>query len=196
MALTLGILALVEAKPGKEADVEAFVKGGQAIVEQEPGTRVWYGFQGQRNDVRDLRRLRRRGGTPGPPFGSESCSACLGRPGAAREGSGSPAGRRARGEKLERPTCGPRPVAVPANRSAARLGHGDRDRARERPDGSDPHPVDEGILAPIAGRWGVRERAVAPQDESPTIRTADERHLAAADVWSLAVTPGAVTTRG
>ena len=45
MALTLGILALVEAKPGKEADVEAFVKGGQAIVEQEPGTRVWYGFR-------------------------------------------------------------------------------------------------------------------------------------------------------
>ena len=45
MALTLGILALVEAKPGKEADVEAFVKGGQAIVEQQPGTRVWYGFK-------------------------------------------------------------------------------------------------------------------------------------------------------
>jgi quinol monooxygenase YgiN len=45
MALTLGILALVEAKPGKEAQVEAFVKGGQAIVEQEPGTRVWYGFR-------------------------------------------------------------------------------------------------------------------------------------------------------
>jgi quinol monooxygenase YgiN len=45
MALTLGILALVEAKPGKESEVEAFVKGGQAIVEQEPGTRVWYGFR-------------------------------------------------------------------------------------------------------------------------------------------------------
>ena len=45
MALTLGILALVEAKPGKEADVEAFIKSGQAIVEQEPGTRVWYGFK-------------------------------------------------------------------------------------------------------------------------------------------------------
>ena len=45
MALTLGILALVEAKPGKEAQVEAFVKAGQGIVEQEPGTRVWYGFK-------------------------------------------------------------------------------------------------------------------------------------------------------
>ena len=45
MALTLGILALVAAKPGKEAEVEAFVKGGRAIVEQEPGTRAWYGFR-------------------------------------------------------------------------------------------------------------------------------------------------------
>src|SRR5262245_28329093 len=45
MALTLGILALVEAKPGKESDVAAFVKSGQEIVEQEPGTRVWYGFR-------------------------------------------------------------------------------------------------------------------------------------------------------
>ena len=45
MALTLGILALVEAKPGKESDVEAFVKAGQGIVEREPGTRVWYGFR-------------------------------------------------------------------------------------------------------------------------------------------------------
>jgi hypothetical protein len=41
MALTLGILALVEAKPGKEAQVEAFVKAGRDIVAQEPGTRVW-----------------------------------------------------------------------------------------------------------------------------------------------------------
>lgn len=45
MALTVGVLALVEAKPGKEADVEAFLRGGQAIVEQEPGTRVWYAFR-------------------------------------------------------------------------------------------------------------------------------------------------------
>jgi quinol monooxygenase YgiN len=45
MALTLGILALVEAKPGKEAEVEAFVTAGRGIVEQEPGTRVWYGFR-------------------------------------------------------------------------------------------------------------------------------------------------------
>lgn len=45
MALTLGVLALVEAKPGKEAEVEAFLRSGQGIVEQEPGTRVWYAFR-------------------------------------------------------------------------------------------------------------------------------------------------------
>ena len=45
MALTLGILALVESKPGKEAEVEAFVKSGAGIVAREPGTRVWYGFR-------------------------------------------------------------------------------------------------------------------------------------------------------
>ena len=29
----------------RKAQVEAFVKAGQGIVEQEPGTRVWYGFR-------------------------------------------------------------------------------------------------------------------------------------------------------
>jgi quinol monooxygenase YgiN len=45
MTLTVGVLALLEAKPGKEAELESFLKGGQAIVEQEPGTRVWYAFR-------------------------------------------------------------------------------------------------------------------------------------------------------
>ena len=36
MTVTLGVLALVEAKPGKEAEVEAFLQSGRAIVEQEP----------------------------------------------------------------------------------------------------------------------------------------------------------------
>jgi quinol monooxygenase YgiN len=45
MTLTLGVLAMLEAKPGKEPEVEAFLMGGQAVVEQEPGTRVWYAFR-------------------------------------------------------------------------------------------------------------------------------------------------------
>jgi quinol monooxygenase YgiN len=32
----------LEAKPGKEADVEAFLRGGLAIVEQEPATVAWF----------------------------------------------------------------------------------------------------------------------------------------------------------
>ena len=45
MPLTKGVLALLEAKPGKEADLRAFLVEGQAIAEQEPGTRVWYAFR-------------------------------------------------------------------------------------------------------------------------------------------------------
>ena len=45
MTLTLGVLALVEAKPGKEAEVEAFLESGRSIVDQEPGTVVWYAFR-------------------------------------------------------------------------------------------------------------------------------------------------------
>ena len=45
MALTVGVLALVEPKPGKEGEVKAFLETGRSIVEQEPGTVVWYAFQ-------------------------------------------------------------------------------------------------------------------------------------------------------
>jgi len=45
MALTVGVLAFLEAKPGKEAELAAFLTGGRAIVEQEPDTRVWYAFR-------------------------------------------------------------------------------------------------------------------------------------------------------
>ena len=45
MALKFGVLALVEAKPGKEQDVWDFLEGGRAIVAEEPGTRTWYAFR-------------------------------------------------------------------------------------------------------------------------------------------------------
>jgi quinol monooxygenase YgiN len=32
----------LEAKPGKEADVDKFLRGGLAIVEQEPATTAWF----------------------------------------------------------------------------------------------------------------------------------------------------------
>jgi quinol monooxygenase YgiN len=45
MALSLGVLALVEAKPGKEQEVWDFLLGGREIVNGEPGTITWYAFR-------------------------------------------------------------------------------------------------------------------------------------------------------
>lgn len=49
MALKFGLLALVEAKPGKEQDVWDFLNGGRAIVANEPDTRTWYAFRVDEN---------------------------------------------------------------------------------------------------------------------------------------------------
>jgi quinol monooxygenase YgiN len=35
----------LQAKPGKEADVEAFLRGGLAIVEDEPATTAWFAIR-------------------------------------------------------------------------------------------------------------------------------------------------------
>ena len=35
----------LEAKPGKEAEVEAFLKSGLALAQQEPATRVWFALK-------------------------------------------------------------------------------------------------------------------------------------------------------
>jgi quinol monooxygenase YgiN len=45
MPLKLGVLALLTAKPGKEAELAAFLNAGRGIVEDEAGTQVWYAFQ-------------------------------------------------------------------------------------------------------------------------------------------------------
>jgi quinol monooxygenase YgiN len=36
------LLALLEAKPGKEKEVEEFLKSAQPLAEGEPGTSTWY----------------------------------------------------------------------------------------------------------------------------------------------------------
>ena len=87
MALTLGILALVEAKPGKEAQVEAFVKGGRDIVEQEPGTRVWYGFRVDDSTFGIFDAFEDEAARSGPPERTDPCGAGYGRPRAPRQGS-------------------------------------------------------------------------------------------------------------
>ncbi|MDQ2767456.1 MAG: antibiotic biosynthesis monooxygenase [Gemmatimonadota bacterium] len=43
--VTLSIYASMEAKPGKEADVEAFLKSALPLVEAEPGTIAWFAIR-------------------------------------------------------------------------------------------------------------------------------------------------------
>jgi quinol monooxygenase YgiN len=45
MTVKLGILALLEAKPGKGDELGAFLEGGRAIAEAEEGTVTWYAFK-------------------------------------------------------------------------------------------------------------------------------------------------------
>jgi quinol monooxygenase YgiN len=41
----VALLVRLEAKPGKEADVETFLRGGLAIVQQEPATTAWFAIR-------------------------------------------------------------------------------------------------------------------------------------------------------
>ncbi|MGF6918930.1 putative quinol monooxygenase [Paraburkholderia sp. 40] len=41
----LALYVRLEAKPGKEKEVEAFLLGGLPLVEQEPATAAWFGLK-------------------------------------------------------------------------------------------------------------------------------------------------------
>jgi len=43
--VTVGLFVRMEAKPGKEAEVEAFLKSGLALVQEEPETAAWYAIR-------------------------------------------------------------------------------------------------------------------------------------------------------
>jgi len=43
--VTVALLVRLEAKPGKEADVETFLRGALPLVEQEPATITWYAIR-------------------------------------------------------------------------------------------------------------------------------------------------------
>jgi quinol monooxygenase YgiN len=45
MAVQRGVLAILEAKPGKGADLASFLRQGQALAAQEHGTVTWYAFR-------------------------------------------------------------------------------------------------------------------------------------------------------
>lgn len=41
----VALFVRLEAKPGKEADVESFLRGGAAVVQQEPATTAWFALR-------------------------------------------------------------------------------------------------------------------------------------------------------
>jgi quinol monooxygenase YgiN len=41
----VGLLVRLEAKPGKETEVENFLKSGLALVQEEPETTVWFAIR-------------------------------------------------------------------------------------------------------------------------------------------------------
>jgi len=43
--VTVGLFVRLEAKPGKEAQVESFLKSGLAVVQEEPQTTTWYAIR-------------------------------------------------------------------------------------------------------------------------------------------------------
>jgi hypothetical protein len=42
MAVNVGLFVTLEAKPGKEADVEEFLEAGRSLVGEEPDTVAWF----------------------------------------------------------------------------------------------------------------------------------------------------------
>ena len=43
--VSVALFVRLEAKPGKEKEVEEFLRGGLPIVEEEPATTAWFGIR-------------------------------------------------------------------------------------------------------------------------------------------------------
>jgi quinol monooxygenase YgiN len=43
--VNVALLVRLEAKPGKEAEVESFLRGGLSIVQEEPATTAWFAIR-------------------------------------------------------------------------------------------------------------------------------------------------------
>ncbi len=43
--VTVALFVRLEAKPGREAEVEAFFRGGLPLVQDEPATTAWFGIR-------------------------------------------------------------------------------------------------------------------------------------------------------
>ena len=95
MPVKLGVLALLEAKPGKGDELGAFLESGRALAAAEEGTVTWYAFGITGHDLRHLRHVRDGGGAAGPPRGRD--------PRGPRQGRGRPARARPRHPPARRP---------------------------------------------------------------------------------------------
>ena len=52
--VTVALFVRLEAKPGKEKDVEQFLRSGLPLVNDEPATTAWFGIRLGPIDVRYL----------------------------------------------------------------------------------------------------------------------------------------------
>lgn len=43
--LSVGLFVRLESKPGKESEIENFLRGGLALVNEEPATTVWFALR-------------------------------------------------------------------------------------------------------------------------------------------------------
>ena len=43
--VTVGLVVRMEAKPGREADIEKFLEDGLAVVQDEPATTAWFAIR-------------------------------------------------------------------------------------------------------------------------------------------------------
>ena len=43
--VTVALLVRLEAKPGKEAELESFLRSGLSLVQDEPATTAWFGIR-------------------------------------------------------------------------------------------------------------------------------------------------------
>ena len=43
--VSVGLIVKMQAKPGKETDVENFLRGGLPLVQEEPATVAWFGIR-------------------------------------------------------------------------------------------------------------------------------------------------------
>jgi quinol monooxygenase YgiN len=43
--VTVALFVRLEARPGREAEVESFLRGGLPLVQEEPATTAWFGLR-------------------------------------------------------------------------------------------------------------------------------------------------------